>query len=232
MCPKDRALRVAVDVGHSNADPGAKSASGRPEYEFNRRFVGELVEKAKGRKSLDLVVVNPTGKRVTLRARTQEAETIGADVFVSIHHDSVNDKYLLTRKGEDGRTYSYTNAFRGFSLFVYEPGPRFSESLALATRIGRSFKEAGKFQTLHHAEPIPGEGRKLLSWELGIYDAPFAVLKGERMPSVLVELGVITNDREEKLLDLADYRDGLAEGILKSLEQTCADDGTSSKQMQ
>lgn len=220
-CTSARPLKVAVDIGHSRSDPGATSASGKTEYEFNRRFATELVERSRRRAALDLFLVNPTGRQIMLRARTREAETLGADVFLSLHHDSVNDRYIRTTRREDGRLLGSTDAFRGYSIFVHEPAPRFAESLALAKRIGREFKNAGMMQTLHHAEPIPGEGRKLLSWELGIYDAPFAVLKSDRLPSVLVELGVITNPVEEKVLELPEYRGRLAESILAALEATC-----------
>ena len=53
-CSPKSPFRVAIDIGHSPALPGATSASGRTEYEFNKRFAEELVAEGKARKSLAL----------------------------------------------------------------------------------------------------------------------------------------------------------------------------------
>jgi len=216
--PCDRpTLRVAVDVGHSVRRPGAISASGKTEYSFNERLARELVEDSRSFPSLDLFVLEPREK--TLSQRPREAVKSGADVLVSIHHDSVNEKYKREWLVE-GATKLYSDAFRGFSLFVWSGSKKFAESLRIAKAIGRHLKATGLTQTLHHAEPIKGENRKVLDWEYGVHDAPFVVLKTSRIPSVLVEVGVIVNRSEERLLESRNHRKLITTGILRALD-TC-----------
>ncbi len=217
---KANKLVVALDIGHSKADPGARSARGKTEYGFNRRFVEEFLAAHGSHPHLHFKKINPSGNKISLRARTEAAAVFGADLFVSIHHDSVNEKYL--KKWKDGdKVREHADAFRGFSLFVSRENPAFDVSLKVARHIAAAFKEAGFSQTLHHAEPIKGENRELIDWDLGIYNAPFSVLRRATMPSVLVELGVIIHRREEAWLDRASTRKQMADQIVKALARSC-----------
>ena len=214
-------LRVAIDTGHSIRDPGAISASGRTEFSFNRRFVNELIELAKGDDRLELFRINPSGGRIKLRERVRQAADQNADLFVSIHHDSVNGRYV-TKPTPDGTfkgPISY--AFRGFSMFVSRDNPAFDDSVRFAEAVATRFKTAGFVQTLHHAEPIKGESRELLRWDLGLYNAPFAVVKAASMPSVLLELGVLVHPDEEKALDDPNVRKRKAGAILAAMVAWC-----------
>lgn len=213
-------LRIALDIGHSRKEPGAISARGKSEYSFNRRFVTEFVEANRDNPHLDLFIINQKGGKISLRARTEIALKEKADLFISIHHDSVNNKYLK-KWNDHGRARNHADAFRGFSVFVSRENKKFDRSLQLARLIAKGFKADGLSPTLHHAEPIKGENRELLSQSLGIYNAPFAVLRTAKMPSVLVELGVIINREEEKLLDDPDYRKRLVQNLSTALQNTC-----------
>ena len=111
------------------------------------------------------------------------ARLAGADLFISIHHDSTNKKYWQERSNNRVKeVYSY--AFRGYSIFISSENNAQRKSLDIARMIGRRFKAGGLQPTLHHAEPIEGEGRRLIDWHLGIYDAPFAVLRHAASPSI------------------------------------------------
>lgn len=214
-------FRVGIDIGHSPAEPGARSATGKFEYEFNRRFAEETIERAKASSALQLVRLNPSAQRVGLVQRPQEAARRDVDLLLSIHHDSANKKYM--RKWEhNGRVLEYTDAFRGFSLFVWDEGPHFKQSMAIATLIGKYLRSAGVAPTLHHAEPIPGENRQLLNREFGVYAAPFAVLKHATMPAALLEVGVIANRAEERDLEEPSYRARLQSEVLNALADYCS----------
>jgi N-acetylmuramoyl-L-alanine amidase len=219
-CSRDT-LRVGIDVGHSPTEPGATSATGRTEYEFNRRFAEELIERAKASPALRLVLLNPSAQRLGLVQRPQEAARRDVDLLLSIHHDSANNRYM--RKWEhNGRVLEYTDAFRGFSLFVWGEGPHFKQSRAIATLIGKYLRSTGVAPTLHHAEPIPGENRQLLDREFGVYAAPFAVLKHATMPAVLIEVGVIANRAEERELEEPSYRARLQSEVLNAFADYCS----------
>ena len=89
-------FRVAIDVGHTLTAPGAISARGVPEFSFNqalaRNILGELVQGGFSKS----FIVGESGFPLALEDRTRIATQRGARLFVSIHHDSVQSRYLKT----------------------------------------------------------------------------------------------------------------------------------------
>jgi N-acetylmuramoyl-L-alanine amidase len=221
----DRLLRVGIDVGHSRLKPGATSAYGKSEFAFNQRFATELLAKSQNRKeaavALELFIHNPGGAEMKLSARPARAQRLGAEVLLSIHHDSVQRQHLIPHK-VGGRSLFYTPKIRGFSLFISRRNPRFNESWRLATLIGRSFHAAGMTATDHHAEDVPGERRKFLDRDIGLYQAPFTVVAAAKIPAVLVELGVIVNRDEERQLEQPEHRAHMQLALLDALAAYCA----------
>jgi N-acetylmuramoyl-L-alanine amidase len=221
VCPATPPLRVAVDIGHGRAVGGATSARGRSEFDFNARFATELVARATAeRPALDLVLLNPEGEKMALGDRPARASARQASVFLSIHHDSVQPKYL--RPWMDGAVKRFEAPdISGYSLFVAETNAWRAASLDLAREIGRGLRARGHTPTLHHAEPIQGENRRLLDAALGVYEAPFVVVTVATMPAILLELGVLVNRDEEARLDDPDYRRGMQDAILDALQSWC-----------
>jgi N-acetylmuramoyl-L-alanine amidase len=211
---------VALDIGHAERLFGATSANGKPEYSFNRRFAEELALLSKSRADLALIILNPDGGNVDLRTRPILAAAKSADVFLSIHHDSVQDKYLQVWI-HDGKRQYYTETIKGYSLFVSERNSQYGESLRFAQLLGEAFTRRGLTPSMHHGEAIRGEGRKPLFPLIGVYEAPFSVLVAARTPAVIMEVGVIVNKDEEALLDHSDYRYGIQLSILGALEVFC-----------
>ncbi len=188
-------LHIAIDIGHSLANPGAISATGRAEFHYNRDAAETLADLLNRHPNLRASILNPAGDDIALSERTARAKAVNADLFISLHHDSVQPHYLQTWQYQ-GRTLHYCDRFAGYSLFV---GQSSGPSAKLATRIGRELRQRGFTPTLHHAEPIKGENRTLLDATLGIYQfGELAVLRTATMPAVLIEMGVIVN-REEAL---------------------------------
>jgi len=216
----DGTLHVALDVGHSKEAYGTPSASGGKEFEFNARFVKELLTKLEPSKRIQAKAINLEGRNLSLSERPRLAKAYGADVFVSIHHDSVNEKYLET-KIIDGKKLIWTDKFHGFSIFVSKRNKLYTESKRIAGIVGRELLSSGFTPSLHHAEQIPGENRDLLDSELGIYDAPFAVIRLADMPAILVELGVITNPSDEKIISSDEGRARLVDSIAQALDKVC-----------
>ena len=217
-CPPPK-LRVAVDIGHSK-QRGALSARGVREFEFNDRFARELVAAAASQLRLDLFLISPDKDDVGLTERPQLAAAGGADVFISIHHDSAQLAYFQPWTF-DGVERRHAAGIRGYSLFVSKENPHFAKSTDLARAIGNNFRAAGARPTLHHAEPIKGENRELLDPRTGVYEAPFAVLRLSAMPAVLIEAGVVANKDDEAQLNAPAYRSTLQQAILAALSQFC-----------
>ena len=175
---------VAVDVGHYAGEPGVISASGRPEFEYNlelaRRVKADL--EALG---LTTRLIGERGDYAVLHYRTRDAA--GASLFLSIHHDSVKER-LLPRAAE----------FSGFSLFVSRGNGALDKSLACASAIGARLRAAGFSPSRYHADAVLGEDRPFADEANGVhYYDNLAVGKTARMPSVLVEAGVIVNPAED-----------------------------------
>jgi len=221
-CP---ALRIALDAGHSQSRPGARSASGLPEVEFNVALA-EVVAAQLRTQGYTVLPVNRRDEQPTLTERTRRAAAFKADLFLSLHHDSVQPRYLLPWLTPDGHAEHYSDRFAGYSLFISTVPARAetaAASRALAMQLGSALRAAGLTPTLHHAEPIPGEGRKLLDAERGIYRFDeLVVLRSATMPAVLLEAGVIVNRAEEARLRQPAYRQRIATAISTALRAYCA----------
>ncbi len=221
MACERASFAVAIDVGHDRTRPGAISARGVPEFEFNlalaRAVLAELVAGGFGRSFL----IGEDGAPVELRARAADAGRAGASVLVSIHHDSVQPRYLQSWTF-GGRALESTSHARGFSLFVSTENRFFAASEELASRIGSELRATGKRPSLHHAEPIEGEGRQVLDAANGVYRFDrLILLRSATMPAVLLEAGVIKNRDEELVLATQTFRAEVARAIRRAIEETC-----------
>jgi N-acetylmuramoyl-L-alanine amidase len=197
-----------VDVGHYYGEPGVISASGRAEFEYNLELASEVkadLEKA----GLRARMIGEKGDYSVLHYRTRAAA--GADLFLSIHHDSVRLSQLPN-----------AHRFAGFSLFVSRRNPHAGRSLACASAIGSEMRAAGFTPSRYHADPVLGEDRPFADEENGVhfYDN-LAVAHTARMPSVLVEAGVIVNPAEDSRMRDPEIRAriarAIAEGVAKCL---------------
>src|SRR5262249_34635774 len=112
------AFRVLIDVGHTATSPGADSARSVPEYEFNLKLadvIAQSLHEAGFDRAVRLIT---SGARLTsLFERAASANNLNADLFISIHHDSVPDNLKETWQYE-GKKFSYSDRFSGYAIFV------------------------------------------------------------------------------------------------------------------
>jgi N-acetylmuramoyl-L-alanine amidase len=156
------------------------------------------------KQGLAVRLIGEKGDFVFLNHRTRAAA--GADLFVSIHHDSMREQVLATRRDE----------LAGFSLFVSRHNPQIEKSLACASAIGAELRAAGMTPSRYHADPVIGENRPFADERNGVhfYDN-LAVGKTAKMPSVLVEAGVIANRREEQRMLDPEVRARIARAVAR-----------------
>ena len=197
---------IAVDVGHFHAEPGVISYSGTPEFECNLRLAREVKTRLEA-EGLQVRMIGERGDIIFLNHRTRAAK--GADLFLSIHHDSVRE-YLLPRREE----------FAGFSLFISRHNPQRQKSLVCASAIGEELRTAGMTPSRYHADPVIGENRPFADELNGVhfYDN-LGVGKTAKMASVLVEAGVIINRAEEARMNDAALRGRIADAIARGAKR-------------
>lgn len=209
---------VAVDVGHSRANAGATSATGIGEYDFNKSLATLLLSKVHRDGRMKLSLINENGDDMALADRARAAKAMGADLLISIHHDSVQPEYL-TPWSHNGRSLFYCDQFHGFSVFYSERNNDPGRSLQFAKLLGSSLVGRNFSASQHHAEMIKGEGKAVIDARIGVfrYDG-LAVLRNAKMPAVLLECGIIVNRDEEKRLGDEAYKNGIISAILKSMD--------------
>ncbi|MCK5902857.1 MAG: N-acetylmuramoyl-L-alanine amidase [Cocleimonas sp.] len=215
---------IAIDIGHTQQKSGATSARGVSEFQFNQVIARKLHSQLNAYGYNNSFIINPKGKNISLKNRNEQAHRRGATVFISIHHDSMQTKFLKEWEYK-GNKYLHGEKFKGFSLFISQTTAQKKENLNLARAISNQMLRQGFTPTLHHAMPIKGENRTLLDKKRGIYEfSELAVLRRSIIPAVLVECGVIVNKDEERLLRNNQYQNkisqSLADGIIQYLKST------------
>jgi N-acetylmuramoyl-L-alanine amidase len=214
-------LKIVLDVGHTATDAGATSARGVREYVFNlklaQRIKDELVQVGFGSVFLMLTQENGIGG---LFQRVKRANSMNADIFISIHHDSVADAYLQ-RWLYQGKEYLYSDRSKGFSLHVSRSNRKYGESLRIAEALADALIARGLGPTTNPELCMP-RGTKALEPARGIYQRlNLAVLNFTRMTAILLESGMIVNRDEELAVSSEAHHELVAAGIVESLTKLC-----------
>ncbi|HLL27156.1 MAG TPA: N-acetylmuramoyl-L-alanine amidase [Xanthobacteraceae bacterium] len=221
----DRAkFGLLLDVGHTPEEPGAVSARGANEYDFNLRLA-QRIEKTLVDAGFRRTVLQATGgPAITgLVHRVAAANKANVDLFLSIHHDSVPDRFLETWE-YDGKEMHYCDRFKGHSIFVsFENGHR-NASLRFARLLGKQLKDRGLQYTPHYTEAFMRERRReLLDADVGVYRFDqLYVLRATAMPAVLLEAGSIINRDEELQLAGDERQSQIAASVLDAVDDFCA----------
>jgi N-acetylmuramoyl-L-alanine amidase len=211
-----RAAVVAIDVGHFIEEPGATSARGRPELDFNRDLALDIEAAARAR-GLKTMLIGYDGFMSHLAGRTAAAAS--ADFFLSVHHDSVQPQFLESWEFDQVER-PFSDLHSGFSLFVSRKNPALKRSLACASAIGEALRGSGLTPSLYHADPIPGENKPFADKKNGVhYYDNLIVLKTARTPAVLLEAGVILNRDEEMRMRSQEVQKRIANAVGLGLER-------------
>jgi N-acetylmuramoyl-L-alanine amidase len=229
MLKAKKDIIVVLDVGHTDKDSGQISARGVKEYDFNmklaRRVLEELVNA--GFVSSQMIVTSGSNTHASRLQRSKRANDLGADLFISVHHDGVKNETLMPWQ-HNGKTHWFLDKFEGFSLWVSQKNTKYDESLSFATILADRLMASGLKFTTHHDELTNtakyGRVAPLVDRERGIYDASdhIAVLYESRMPAVLLEAGMIVNRSEEQVLSSPAFRETAAKEVAKAVERFCA----------
>jgi N-acetylmuramoyl-L-alanine amidase len=221
-CDRPR-FRLVVDVGHTLQAPGAISARNVPEYEFNLRLAREIQQQlvTDGFTSTVLLVTDGEA-RPSLFKRVATATELQADLFLSIHHDSVPD-WLLEDWEFEGKPSHFNDRVSGYGLFVSHDNPDYDVSLLFAKLIGRQLKARGLQYARQYTEAFMGRYQhELVDADVGVYRFDqLIVLKDTKMPSVLLEAGSIINRDEELQLNSDERRELIVASTSEAMRIFC-----------
>ena len=225
LCAKE--FVVVIDPGHGGKDPGAVGKTAR-EKNINLKValkLGDLI--TKNCKDVKVIYTRKTDVFIPLDRRAQIANNAKADLFISIHTNSVKNnntargastytlglsrtaENLAVAKRENGVIMlenDYKTTYAGFDpnssesyiIFEYMQDQFMENSVSFASTIQKEFKNRCKRN------------------DRGVHQAEFLVLKNSVMPSVLVELGFISNPTEEKYLSSEAGSSTMANGLYQA----------------
>jgi N-acetylmuramoyl-L-alanine amidase len=223
QCDRD-AFRLLLDVGHTAETPGAISARGVPEYQFNLRLAKTIERRLLDSgfpKTVLLITSDPVGRGLFERVR--HANHLPADLFLAIHHDSVPTS-LLEKWEHDGQERRFSDRFRGHSIFISNANPERKRSLLFAKMLGKQLAARGLKYTPHYTDDIMGNRRReLVDAQAGVYRYDqLIVLRETRMPAVLLEAGSIINREEELVMATPERQTLIAAAVVDAVETFCA----------
>jgi N-acetylmuramoyl-L-alanine amidase len=208
--------RVVIDPGHGGKDPGAVGPDRTYEKDVVLGIAKKLKKKLEAELKLEAILTRDSDVFLPLEERTALANTKRADLFISIHTNAHRDRrvhgistYILNvaTDAEAARLAALENATSTKQISDLE---KILNDLMLNSKINESTRLAhvvqqGLVRTL--------ERRYDRVKDLGVRQAPFYVLIGAQMPSVMIESSFISNPREAERLAEQTYQDALAEGI-------------------
>ncbi len=211
---------VVIDAGHGGHDPGAIGPSGLKEKQVTLEIAKALKEKLDrdGRKHgiTNVYLTRSDDRFIPLEERTGIARKQGADLFISIHCNAARDKQAY---GTETYFLSLTQDQRSLAVAARENATtsisrgemsKVLKQYLLSAKIEESQRLAGHVQngvvTNISAKYQPVKNK-------GVKRAPFVVLIGADIPSILVETAFITNPRDEQRLKSDGYVDEIADGI-------------------
>jgi N-acetylmuramoyl-L-alanine amidase len=217
-------FRVVIDVGHTVEVPGALSARGTPEYDFNLKLA-QQIEQALHGSGFDQAALMITDKAPPqgLIERAARANAMAADLFIAIHHDSVPDN-LLRSWDFQGAQLSYNDDFPGFAIFISAGNADARGSLQFGSLLGTELQARGLHYTPHYTLALMGHRRRqLVDARAGVYRYDqLVVLRATRMPAVLLEAGSIINREEELELAKPERRALISAAVTAAVGEFCA----------
>lgn len=220
-CEQQPSFTVVLDSGHNPKQPGALGVRGIYEVMYNDRLTAQIAD-ALHNAGIKVILTRTPTQQITLNERAQIANTIHADLFLAIHHDSAQPKYLEKITHDQITSYRSTKLLSGYSIFVSKLNPQFQNSYMFAKLLGENMLQLGRAPATYHVENIPGENRKFLDEHLGIYQFDdLIVLKKNIVPAVLLEIGVIIDTNDEKYVSNKSNQHAIVQAIVAAI-QKCA----------
>lgn len=210
--------RIVLDPGHGGKDPGAIGPSGVQEKEITLAIAKELSALLKRNLKVEVFLTREDDTFIPLDVRTQIADQLEGDIFVSIH---ANASWNPAARG----TETFFNSRYVYGEEAEEVAMR-ENSASGVEKISEGAKDIlwDLIQNQYRSESnnlshrVQGELCRACGLiDRGVKSARFSVLRGVKMPAILVEVGFISNPWEEKKLREKDFQFLIAQGIYQGL---------------
>ena len=216
---------IVVDAGHGGRDPGAIGPRNVYEKDVVLKMAKALAKALRQQLGVKVLLTRSDDRYLKLRERTEYANQVGADLFLSLHANAT----------ANGKAYGIETYFLNLSknnqaaeVAARENGTTLQEvgnleailfDLMANAKINESSRLAAEVQQALVAGLRPHYSRIK---DLGVKQGPFHVLLGATMPSVLIEMGFISNSREVKRLTSSNYQKRVAAAIVKGVKKYSA----------
>lgn len=203
-------INLVLDIGHTPKKNGATSSTCEKEYKYNQELALYIIEQLKNENNLNVSLSSKyNNQELTFQERYDSS--IDKDLFISIHHDSVQKQFIKYIKNCPTTDYA-----EGFSIFISKKNIEYEKSLEYAKSFAKELVAQGLSPSLHHAEKIEGENRELIDDKLGIYlFDDLKVLKNANSAAFLFEAGVIVNPVDEKKAKTKVFKDKIIKAMTK-----------------
>jgi len=213
--------KIVIDAGHGGHDPGAIGKGGLKEKDVTLAIAKKLKESLEENlPDVQVYLTRDTDKYLALGERTEFANNLDADLFISVHVNS-----SLNRKTQGVETYYLNISHDRYAVRLAARENAMSESeisnlefiladLAMKSNVSDSVRLGREVQTstLNHVQGTWSDVK-----DLGLKHALFYVLLGARMPAILVETSFISNRIDEKRLRTDKYQNAIVAGITKGV---------------
>lgn len=217
--------RIVIDPGHGGHDTGTIGPTGLEEKNVVLDVALKLRKLLEENTGCEVIMTRTTDKFVPLEERTAIANEKAADLFISIHANASRDE---TARGIETYYLNFTSSPDALDVAARENASSqeavhqlqdLIKKIAMTEKIEESEDFARQVQREVYTRVTKVSGAQR---DRGVKKAPFVVLIGANMPSILAEISFLTNPRDERLLRRSDYREKIAyalyEGILGYLK--------------
>ncbi len=212
--------RIVIDPGHGGHDTGTIGPNGLEEKDVVLDVAKRLGKLLETRLAADVIFTRENDTFVPLETRTAIANQEQADLFVSIHANSSRDE---DARGVETYYLNFTSNAAALEVAARENAASdksihelqdLVKKIALKEKIEESREFATDVQrSLHGGLALKNPGIR----DRGVKKAPFVVLIGANMPSILAEISFVSNPTDERELDTSEYRQSIAESLYKGI---------------
>jgi len=220
--PVLRIKKVVIDAGHGGTDPGAIGRTGTKE-KYITLDLAKRLSSLLASDGIEIVMTRSSDKFIPLEQRVEIANNFGAELFISIHANANRVKslngfevYYITPDADDSKRAANSATYAALDL---DKSCFASDSLTLKIILWDMIHTNNRAESIRLASFIDRIiARNLNIKILGVKAANFHVLRGTRMPAVLIEVGFLSNYDEERSLKNSYYRQQIANAIAQGIE--------------